>query len=566
MCFERVYEVYGASVQAAVMAAAAATPTVFTKADVVRALCLLHAAYVHGVHDGPKPDDCHPDWAVFKSGIVPVALLAGRCLIALLGLWGALLIRRAGSAVPLVRALRAWHLPGAALVLVAVVVLLSAVVLVLVLLLRLVVVPVVVATNAMGWGGPAGESLLSGTASGPFLIVLRVWLGQPVQALAAHLTALQVVGSSQGCAMHVVSLVSSRMAVVACVDGVPDVLAAAMDADVEGAAVADALRPLTVPPGSLVVVLDWGLDPSTISRVAQVLGVPVGRRHVVDLPSLPVSFMVCTNSGLPGCGLHSVQLWCAERCALRDLPADCGDDPRVQQVVAAAGAFLQDWYSVNNIADWARDDEARIGVLQGVQLPPAALQAANQAICMHVLGLSAEQLRMCAAMWETRPGDGKWLVASGIIGGGKTTTYQAFMAMAATDGWSVVATAQTNAATLAVGGDKCLKALLEIAYVRDRVFLYYKSDMAGSEYKQPVLLRDVVAYLSSPDVGERLQARLQPLTHLIIDEVSQVNKLLMTLVVVVLMMFKPDLNVVIGGDARQIPCPPEHRGSLNGFF
>lgn len=40
-------------------------------------------------------------------------------------------------------------------------------------------------------------------------------------------------------------------------------------------------------------------------------------------------------------------------------------------------------------------------------------------------------------------------------GGGKTICYEVFAAMAATVGWSTVFTAQTNAGTAAVGGDKC---------------------------------------------------------------------------------------------------------------
>lgn len=47
---------------------------------------------------------------------------------------------------------------------------------------------------------------------------------------------------------------------------------------------------------------------------------------------------------------------------------------------------------------------------------------------------------------------------------------------------------------------------------------------------------------------------------------SQVNKLLMTLVVIVIMLYNPRLNVIIGGDARQIPCPPDRNNSPNTYF
>jgi hypothetical protein len=57
-----------------------------------------------------------------------------------------------------------------------------------------------------------------------------------------------------------------------------------------------------------------------------------------------------------------------------------------------------------------------------------------------------------------------------------------------------------------------------------------------------------------------------PRRIIIIDEVSQVNKLLMTLVVIVIVLVKPQLNVVIGGDARQIPCPPEYKNTQHAFF
>jgi hypothetical protein len=118
---------------------------------------------------------------------------------------------------------------------------------------------------------------------------------------------------------------------------------------------------------------------------------------------------------------------------------------------------------------------------------------------------------------------------------------------------------------LAVQGDKCLEALLELSYIRDRV-LYYLSDRENEEWIHSITLEHVVEYLYSPDVRAKLQDKLGGMTHLIIDEVSQVSKLLMTLVVIVIMMVKPDLNVVIGGDARQIPCPPEHKGSPNAYF
>lgn len=82
-----------------------------------------------------------------------------------------------------------------------------------------------------------------------------------------------------------------------------------------------------------------------------------------------------------------------------------------------------------------------------------------------------------------------------------------------------------------------------------------------------VMLHNIVSYLFSPDVRERLSQKLQaPLSHLVIDEVSQVSKGLMTLVILVIMLFRPDLNVIIGGDARQIPAPPEFRNSPNSFF
>jgi len=46
----------------------------------------------------------------------------------------------------------------------------------------------------------------------------------------------------------------------------------------------------------------------------------------------------------------------------------------------------------------------------------------------------------------------------------------------------------------------------------------------------------------------------------------QVNKQLMNLVITVVFMFKPGLNVILGGDVRQIPCPPEFRSSPATFF
>jgi hypothetical protein len=135
---------------------------------------------------------------------------------------------------------------------------------------------------------------------------------------------------------------------------------------------------------------------------------------------------------------------------------------------------------------------------------------------MHLLGLTGEQLGMVAAMWQMQPGDGKWLHASGIIGGGKTTSYEAFMAMAHTrPGWSVVATAQTNAGTLAVNGDKCLEALLEISYIRDRL-VYFLSDKKEEEWTEPITLSHVVMYLCSPEVRGKLEEKLAPLSHLII--------------------------------------------------
>lgn len=172
------------------------------------------------------------------------------------------------------------------------------------------------------------------------------------------------------------------------------------------------------------------------------------------------------------------------------------------------------------VGRWAADDGARVVAFVGMQLPAAAVAAAQEALGMHLLGLTAEQLGMVAAMWQMQPGDGKWLHASGIIGGGKTTSYEAFMAMARMQpGWSVVATAQTNAGTLAVNGDKCLEALLEISYIRDMV-LYYMFDKENHEFTDPITLSHIIEYLWSPDVRAKLQDKLGHMTHLIIDEVA----------------------------------------------
>lgn len=61
-----------------------------------------------------------------------------------------------------------------------------------------------------------------------------------------------------------------------------------------------------------------------------------------------------------------------------------------------------------------------------------------------------------------------------------------------------------------------------------------------------------VSLSMSPEVYDRLLARFAHVTHLIIDEVSQVKKLLLALVIVVIMIAKPNLNVIIGGDHHQL--------------
>ena len=530
---------HGERLKAAVATAACACPTVLTRADVCRALHMLHGNYWHVVHGLPLQSGTTPKgMGVFRAGLTATPLFPGKVFPAgLTGQGGAFLQCPDAAGAPGAGVgphdgggsgqdrSAAGQAGGDA-------------------------DPMRVYMRSVPWRGhgmPAAAAARDGAApvgSPRRLLLLRVAVGHPTASLQSHLRALP---GASGQEVHVVDLVSSRLAVAAALGDDSDssaVLQAAMDAGTTlPTALSDAMHVVSVGASALIVVLDWGLSACEVDAVGAYFGVLPQHRHVADLPVLPVSYMVCEGMS-PCCGLAAVQAWVTARCSISGLPANCGSDPQVSGYVQAAGNFLHDWAGGVGSSRWAADDGALVAAFVGMQLSPAAIVAALKAVGRHLLGFTAEQLGMLASMWAMQPGDGKWLHASGIIGGGKTTVYEAFMAMAHTmPGWSVVATAQTNAGTLAVNGDKCLEALLEISYIRDRL-VYFLSDMDGQEWTKPITLSHVVLYLSSPEVRAKLEEKLAPLSHLIIDEVSQVNKLLMTLVVIVVMIFKPVFQTI----------------------
>jgi hypothetical protein len=560
--FGQLYEWHGVRLQAAVSGAQCGRPTVLTRADVCRAVHLLHGSYLHVAHGAPLAVGASSkNMAVFRTGLTSSPLMPGERFPESSG--GATLPGQGAAFVQCPDVgpvgggqgpLNAGGVTGAGLGQAG-------------------------GAGEGGWrmaeymrGLPWRQQGVSSTGQGLVpapvprrLLVVRVAVGHPTAALKHHLLSLP---SSTSQEVHCCDLVSSRLAVAGALGDDEDsssVLMEAMDSSVLSAALVDAMRGVAVGPSALVVVVDWGLTSEQVDVVGSYFGVLAQHRHVADLPMLPLSFMVSEGMA-PCCSLAAVQRWVSTRCSVSALPANCGGDAQVARCLHAAIRFVQEWASGARVAVYAADDGGRVAAFVGMNLADAAVVAAQEAVGLHLLSLTAEQLGMLAAMWEMQPGHGRWLHASGVIGGGKTTCYEAFMAMARTmPGWLVVATAQTNAGTLAVNGDKCLEALLELSYIRDRV-VYFLSDRDNNEFTKPIMLQHVVEYLCSPDIRSKLVEKLAPLSHLIIDEVSQVNKLLMTLAVIVVMLIKPDLNVVIGGDARQIPCPPEYNGSINAFF
>jgi hypothetical protein len=130
--------------------------------------------------------------------------------------------------------------------------------------------------------------------------------------------------------------------------------------------------------------------------------------------------------------------------------------------------FADRFQADNNLDSIEQDEASRRRLLASLPVTPAAVAAAECAFQKPLLALTLEQLNMLATMCSMGPGHGSWLHASGIIGGGKTTVYEVFVAVAEAMGWNAVATAQTNIGTAQVGGSKSLEAMLDLAFIKDR--------------------------------------------------------------------------------------------------
>jgi hypothetical protein len=617
------YEQHASAAHAAVMSSECKYPSVFTQADIARALHMLHCSYRVADCGGAKGTRASPGWGFFKHGIVADPLKTGEVFPVLSVVpdsTGAVAVgdcaagfdsnqgdgseqaRHVGTvqAAPVAATVcvvdsdrrsapacsPAIHAPAAA------------------------------GPSNRGWHGPAagsnpawvpgmscgrGSNVRLGTgmmqqqpalagrageygvANVPQLMFVRVPLAlsrdvvgglvQQCMLQYASESGRRLVGTPP-----VVDLVASRVAIQAAVDSGAVATAGELACDsCTVAAVHDALHGFVVPSNGCIVILDWVLTPAVVHSCCALLQLPTSAACVLDLGKLPLSYMEMYN-GL-GCEVES---WVAARCAADVLPCECivvgeadysdvagGSNLHhiLRQVSRDLEGWLAGWCRAAGVAAVADVEADKVAIISSMQLPSSAVAAARTALSgKPLLALTVEQLRMVEAMWCMKPGDGRWLHASGVIGGGKTTCYEVFAAMAAAVGMSVVCTAQTNAGTAAVGGDKCLEALLELSYIRDRVQFFF-SDAQGFEFTEEVMLHHIAAYLHSPDVRQRLEQKLKsPLSHLVIDEVSQVSKALMTLVILVVMLFRPDLNVIIGGDARQIPSPPESRNGPNSYF